>query len=259
MDVDAALDFAEERFFAHTGERFNDLQKDVFKGAWQGLTYQKIADFLGYSDNHIKDEGARLCQLLSEALGEEVTKLKFRAPLERGWRTQQSRNISSPHPSVLDRIQPLARDPNFVGRENAIASSLKPVSSSAPEEQYYNETCQLGTWIPNTRCRQVWGRENLIEQILNRLNDPQELSILSLTGGAGYGKTEAATKIAQAALNRNLFAYVLWVTARQTELVDGSISQEQRREALNWDKFLHEIAHQLACPVERVQQRLREQ
>src|SRR5919199_1824701 len=177
MDVDAALDFAEERFFAQTGERFNDLQKQIFKGAWQGLTYEKIADFLDYNDSHIKEEGARLCQLLSEALGEKVTKLKFRAPLERGWRTQQSRNISSPHPSVVDRIQPSAPDQNFVGRENAIAFSSQPVSSSAPVQQNYNETRQGGVWIPNTRCRWLWGRDNLIEQKLNRLDEPQELSI----------------------------------------------------------------------------------
>jgi hypothetical protein len=259
MDVDAALDFAEERFFAQTGERFNDLQKQIFKGAWQGLTYEKIADFLDYNDSHIKEEGARLCQLLSEALGEKVTKLKFRAPLERGWRTQQSRNTSSPHPSVVDRIQPSAPDPTFVERESAIANSSQPVSSSAPAQKDYNETRQRGVWIPNNRCRQVWGRENLIEQILNRLDDPQELCILSLSGGAGYGKTEAASQIAKTVLNRNLFADVLWVTARQTELVDGSISQEQRCEVLNWNKFLHEIAHQLACPVERVQQCLREE
>lgn len=154
---------------------------------------------------------------------------------------------------------PSQPDPNFVGRDSAIANSSQPVSSSAPAQQDYNETRQRGLWIPNNRCRRVWGRDNLIEQILNCLNHPQELFVLSLSGGAGYGKTEAASQIAKAALNRNLFADVLWVTARQTELVDGSISQEQRREALNWNKFVHEIAHQLSCPVERVQQRLREE
>jgi hypothetical protein len=150
-------------------------------------------------------------------------------------------------------------DSSFVGREEAIANSSQPVGSSVPAQQDYNETRQRRVWIPNTRCRRVWGRENLIEQILNYLDAPQELSILSLSGSAGYGKTEAASQIAKTALNRNLFADVLWVTARQTELADGLISQEQRGGTLNWNKFLHEIAHQLACPVERVQQRLREE
>lgn len=80
-----------------------------------------------------------------------------------------------------------------------------------------------------------------------------------MSGSAGYGKTEAASKVAKAALTRNLFADVLWVKARSSELVDGHISQKQRYEALGWNKFLDEIAHQLSCPVERVRQRLREE
>jgi tetratricopeptide (TPR) repeat protein len=131
MDVDAALELADALVFAQTGEPFNDLQKEIFKGAWQGLTYEKIADSLGYNDSYIKEEGARLCQILSEALGEKVTKPKFRAPLERRWRAQQSENISSPHALVVDRFQPSAPDLNFVGRESAIAHLNTLVRQSA--------------------------------------------------------------------------------------------------------------------------------
>jgi hypothetical protein len=118
---------------------------------------------------------------------------------------------------------------------------------------------QRGLFVPNNRCRTVWGRKDLIAQILNRLADPNELSIFSLSGAAGYGKTEAASVVAQTAIKSNLFADVLWVTARQTELVDGRISATNEYEALNWNQFLNQIAHQLACPIERVQQRLREE
>lgn len=111
-----------------------------------------------------------------------------------------------------------------------------------------------------TRCRRVWGRDRLIKQILDRLTDSQEAPILSLTGGAGYGKTEVASQIAKIARNNNLFADVLWVKARDTDLVDGCITQSERNEVLNWNKFLHEIAHQLdKCPTERVRQRLKEE
>ncbi|MEG5057180.1 NB-ARC domain-containing protein [Microcoleus sp. A2-C5] len=111
-----------------------------------------------------------------------------------------------------------------------------------------------------TRCRRVWGRDRLIEQILDRLTDLQEAPILSLTGGAGYGKTEVASQVAKIARNRNLFADVLWVKARDTELIDSCITQSERNEVLNWNRFLHEIAHQLdKCPTERVCQRLKEE
>jgi DNA-binding CsgD family transcriptional regulator len=109
-----------------------------------------------------------------------------------------------------------------------------------------------------TRCRRVWGRDFLIEQILDRLTDLQEAPILSLTGGAGYGKTEVASQVAKISRNQNLFADVLWVKARDTDLIDGCIIESERNEVLNWNKFLHEIAHQLdKCPTERVRQRLK--
>lgn len=116
-----------------------------------------------------------------------------------------------------------------------------------------------GMFIPNTRCLRVWGRDNLITKILASLTELQELPILSLGGGAGYGKTEAASQVAKAALHRNLFTDVLWVTARQTELIDGQIIRTNRFDGLNWNQFLDQIAHQLACPVERVQHYLKEE
>ncbi|MEG4403772.1 hypothetical protein [Microcoleus sp. MON2_D5] len=83
---------------------------------------------------------------------------------------------------------------------------------------------QRGIWIPNLRCRKVWGRESFSEEVLHRLNDPQEAPILSLCGSAGYGKTEVACKVAMAAVRNNLFADVLWIKARDTEFSDGKIS-----------------------------------
>ena len=127
--------------------------------------------------------------------------------------------------------------------------------ADAPPER--DKKRHQGLFIPNPRCRMVWGRESFIQEVLNRLDDPAELSIFSLSGSPGYGKSEAASQIAKEALDRNLFADVLWVTARQSEWVDGYISQERQYEALTWKKFLNEIAHQLDCPPERVHQRLR--
>lgn len=116
-----------------------------------------------------------------------------------------------------------------------------------------------GIWIPNLRCRRVWGRESLTTEVLNYLKDPQEPLILSLNGTAGYGKTEAACQIAHTALEQNLFADVLWVTARQSEFVDGNLSETHNDETLTWNQFINQIAHQLSCTQQKVQEKLREQ
>ena len=116
-----------------------------------------------------------------------------------------------------------------------------------------------GIWIPNLRCRRVWGRETLTTNVLNYLRDPQQPLMLSLNGTAGYGKTEAACQIARAAIKRNLFADVLWVTARETEFVDGNRSQTREGTTLSWEQFSNQIAHQLSCSYTKVRERLREQ
>jgi NB-ARC domain len=98
----------------------------------------------------------------------------------------------------------------------------------------------------------------LITTILSHLTDSQERHILSLSGPAGYGKTNAASCAASAAFTKKLFEDVLWVKARQSELVEGTITSETRAEALDWEQFCVEIAYQLKCPIEQVHQQLRE-
>ncbi len=117
-----------------------------------------------------------------------------------------------------------------------------------------------GKFIPDRLCRIVWGRDDLVTEIINYLKSPEELSIFCLSGSPGYGKTEAAKAIAKKALDQKIFADVLWVTARDTELVDSKISKSQRSASLTWDKFVEEIAIQLQCSnsENRIQQHLRE-
>jgi hypothetical protein len=203
--------------------------------------------------------------LAGTPVGEESFKAICKAVGIDSWQEITDSRSQQPESPIASNSTDLSGiDPNFVGRESTITSKKSSgekevVSNSLPEQPECKEIYQRGVFIPNPRCRCVWGRDDLIEEVLHRLTDPQELPIVSLSGSAGYGKTEAASQVAKAALARNLFADVLWVKARSSELVDGHISHKQENQALNWNKFLDEIAQQLSCPVERVRQRLREQ
>ncbi|MBW4634672.1 MAG: AAA-like domain-containing protein [Iphinoe sp. HA4291-MV1] len=64
-------------------QRLNNLQEVVFRQAWEGQTYQEIAENAGYDANYVKDVGSKLWRLLSQALEEEVTKSNFRSVLRR--------------------------------------------------------------------------------------------------------------------------------------------------------------------------------
>ena len=77
--------------FKHTGKHLSDIEIQVLRGAWEGKSYEEIAEQLFRSVSYInKDVGYRLWKKLSEALGEEVTKKSFRQALKREWQNQNA-------------------------------------------------------------------------------------------------------------------------------------------------------------------------
>ncbi len=62
-------------------DRLTHLQEVVFRCAWEGLTYEQIATAEDYDPDYIKLVGAQLWQLLSDRLGQRVTKSNFRVVL----------------------------------------------------------------------------------------------------------------------------------------------------------------------------------
>ncbi|MBW4490813.1 MAG: AAA family ATPase [Trichocoleus desertorum ATA4-8-CV12] len=142
MGAEEALELVDELIFQITGDRLSDLQRKVFKQAWAGKTYEAIAEQLGYSESHIKETGNELWKLLTKVLGEKVTKKNFRAALERKQRSLQHQSIAVNPQIVEDRLEiasiaphtPLtttSTDPNFVGREGAIAQLTCLVNQDA--------------------------------------------------------------------------------------------------------------------------------
>ena len=130
MSADVALAWADALVFSSTGAHLNDLQTTILRQVWQGQRYLDIAQQYGCTEGHAKDAGAQLWKLLSQALGEKITKGNFKAVLERhhvGGSSDQS------HPSqqaiikeTNTRTNSIAAEfvvetPNFVGRRGAIA------------------------------------------------------------------------------------------------------------------------------------------
>jgi len=114
-------------------------------------------------------------------------------------------------------------------------------------------------WIPAIRCLKVFGREELVEQVLNCLKNPQEAPVLCLGGVAGYGKTEAATCVARAAIAQSVVEDVVWVTVRESELANTFITANSN-ELFQWQELLYELSTKLDCTADResIQKRLRQ-
>lgn len=59
----------------------NKVQRIVLEKSWEGLSYRAIADQSDYEEGYIKDTGSDLWKLLSQAIGQPVTKTNLRGIL----------------------------------------------------------------------------------------------------------------------------------------------------------------------------------
>ncbi len=129
MGAEEALEFADRLVFVKTGRHLEQPQRIIFSDLWQDRrkTYDDIAESRGYSSVYLKEVGAGLWQLLSEILGEKITKGSFQSAVERLWKQQygnNSANIEYLTNSVRSGI-----DSNFLGRDREITELHNIINS----------------------------------------------------------------------------------------------------------------------------------
>lgn len=117
MDCEEALDLA-EKLLIPTGNNkpFSNLQKDIFRKSWGGMTYKDIAGSCGYTEQHIKKEGSQLWQVCSEAIGQTVSKKTFRVKLEEHLNLQ-SPSLPKPEPKSINHNLPAPDHTRFIERQ----------------------------------------------------------------------------------------------------------------------------------------------
>ncbi|MBD2539417.1 NB-ARC domain-containing protein [Coleofasciculus sp. FACHB-SPT36] len=76
---------------ANLGQKLNDVQSVVFLETWAGRSYAEIAKQLGYQHDYVKQVGSHLWRILSQALGEPVSKRNIQAVLRRYQQSQQGK------------------------------------------------------------------------------------------------------------------------------------------------------------------------
>lgn len=124
MDAEAALAFTNELIFEATGERLDELTRSIFIHSWAGLTYDPMAERLGYDNSYVRYIGARLFGLLTDVLAERVHKGNFRPVLERHHQRRAPAPAGTP---CLEPLMPIG-GANFLGREPDVAKLDRLVS-----------------------------------------------------------------------------------------------------------------------------------
>lgn len=105
MDVEQALEFVDKLVYDDAGKYLSDLERKVFVGSWQGLTYEKIhPEHREYVE---KDVAFRLWKKLSKVLGEEVKKKNLQGAITRAYKAKVSQSeltgLSAEESSFLPR------------------------------------------------------------------------------------------------------------------------------------------------------------
>ncbi|MFB2980894.1 hypothetical protein [Microseira sp. BLCC-F43] len=80
MTPEEAIQVADEVLLAYAGNALTDIQRMILRESLAGKGYESMA---GYTSQHIKNEGKKLWDLLSDALGEKVSKKNFKGTLEK--------------------------------------------------------------------------------------------------------------------------------------------------------------------------------
>ena len=164
--------------------QLNKVQTLIFQQAWQGQSYKETAEQFGYSLGYIKDTGSGLWKLLSDRIGEKVTRQNFQIVLKQ-----------------IDSQQSQTKDPRSSSDRHYIESpgDVLPAFTSRCDwgaaidvSIFYNRTTELKTltqWIQQDRCR-----------------------LITLLGMGGIGKTSLSVKLAEQL--QGSFEYVIWRSLR---------------------------------------------
>jgi tetratricopeptide (TPR) repeat protein len=113
MNGDTAIVGIDRLVALETGKHLNDLQIFLLQQVWLGKKYTEIAEDYHCTEGHVKDIAADLWKLLSQLVGERVTKTNLRSILKRHITT-----LTTPQPVIT---APESHDYRFIGREVAIA------------------------------------------------------------------------------------------------------------------------------------------
>ena len=119
LSFEEVKQLADEIVFKVNGSRLSDLETKVLRGAYEGKTYEVIANELHRSESHInKDVGNPLWRKLSKGLGEDVSKTSFREALKRYWKKQISEDQNT-QPQIPDEYRMMIAELTqpFYGRE----------------------------------------------------------------------------------------------------------------------------------------------
>jgi AAA-like domain len=155
MTVDEALVTLEQ---ALKPKHLNDLQQLVFCRSWEGKSYEEIADELMYDPGYIRDVGSQLWHMLSDRLGERVTKKNMQSALRRYQRAHSERKVYAQ--GEVDLTAALEFPSGVVPLSSRLYIEREPI-----EEQVCREVNKPGSLVRIRAAKQM-GKSSLMHRMM---------------------------------------------------------------------------------------------
>jgi hypothetical protein len=201
MNVIEISQLIDELLVKQNRKPLNTIQKAILEGSWQGQSYQEIGDEYHRSESHIRDEGAKLWQLLSDALGEEIKKSNFRSTFEKIYIASLSNsnvviNGDNNHLTSTESLKPF--DQSYQKNEVNNKSSYHALTLAPQIIDFYDRETELATlsnWIFKQNAR-----------------------LIAVLGLGGMGKTTLVKKFID--LNLEQFEVVIWKSLKFPKSLD---------------------------------------
>ena len=209
MNLNEVLQIADEMVFAKTGQHLDNLQEAILRGTMQGEKYTKIAEEIHCNESYVRQVGSELWQIISEELGEDVSKKNFRSAIKR-FQVSNSSNFAQGDVVAISNFNicgEARHSPNIPNSHppNQETSNSKQTKTS---HQDLSEMPELGDFFDRTSELQT-----LTTWILQ-----QNCRLIALTGISGIGKTTLAVQLIQQI--KDEFEYAVWYTLDEFLTID---------------------------------------
>ncbi|MBD3884229.1 hypothetical protein IFO70_21030 [Phormidium tenue FACHB-886] len=184
-----------------------DLQVSVFRQCWEGRSYSEIAAQLEYDIDYIKNIGAKLWKLLSNELGETITKSNIQIALRRSRNQLQNLKRGDQERYQSEQQSEVAQtrmNGTFV-QTNACSSAVRQDWGDAVDGAVFygrlEEVNQLEQWVLADHCR-----------------------LLVVLGMGGMGKTVLTAKLARTLVETEAFQCMIWRSLHNAPPVDAIVA-----------------------------------
>jgi NB-ARC domain len=206
MNLKEMLNLADRIIFEKTGQHLDDLQEAVLKGTLQHETYKHVAKDFDCSESRVRNVASELWRILSEELGEDISKSNFRSAMERLQVSLFSNVVQDYVGAGSINICGEGRHPPDISNSNNDEKSNSKQTKTLHQD--LSEMPELGDFYDRTPQLQT-----LTTSILQ-----QNCRLITLTGISGIGKTSLAVQLVQQI--KDQFEYAVWYTLDEFPTID---------------------------------------